>query len=101
VKRGCSDVSPRLLEKPNLTDKVLNGDETWFFQCSPGTKYQSLQWKSPEFLSEKKKQKCENHFDLHFYTKKIVCYEFISPKQLTRHPVFKFLNFYNSERPCL
>jgi hypothetical protein len=35
--------------------RVMNGDKTWFFQCSPETKYQSLQWKSPEFLIWKEK----------------------------------------------
>lgn len=53
------------------------------------------------FWSEKKSKNVKIILICIFFFPKIVCYKFISPKQLTRHHIFKFLNFYNSESPRL
>ena len=43
-------VSAELLEQveadPDLMERVITGDESWFFQYDPETKRQSLEWRS-------------------------------------------------------
>jgi len=48
------NIAQNCLEKvesdPTLLDRVMTGDESWFFQYDPKTKRQSQQWLSPGAL---------------------------------------------------
>lgn len=57
-KQHRMDVAEDCLEQvendPTLLDRVITGDESWFFQYDPETKRQSSQWLSPNAPRPKK-----------------------------------------------
>lgn len=57
-KQHRMDVAQDCLEQaendPTLMDRVITGDESWFFQYDPETKRQSSQWLSPNAPRPKK-----------------------------------------------
>jgi hypothetical protein len=55
-KQWLLHISSDLLRNAEMFDRVITGDETWCFQYDPGTKRQSMQWKT-EFTPAKKKKK--------------------------------------------
>jgi hypothetical protein len=47
-----------LLRNAQVFDRVIAGDETWFFQYDPETKRQGKQWKTQNSPWPKKKHAC-------------------------------------------
>ena len=51
-------VSAELLEQveadPDLVERVITGDESWFFQYDPETKRQSLEWRLKDHQGQRK-----------------------------------------------
>jgi hypothetical protein len=52
----CDDLLEQVEGDPELMDRYITGDESWFFQCDPETKCQSLEWRSEETPRQKKKK---------------------------------------------
>ena len=44
--RGWAFVLEQVEADPELMERVITGDESWFFQYDPETKRQSLEWRS-------------------------------------------------------
>jgi hypothetical protein len=42
----CPDLLEQVEGDPELMDRVITGEERWFFQYDPETKHQSLEWRS-------------------------------------------------------
>jgi len=42
--RVCAEVLEQVEDDPELMERVITGGESWFFQCDPETKRQSLEW---------------------------------------------------------
>ncbi|VVC30621.1 Transposase, type 1,Winged helix-turn-helix DNA-binding domain [Cinara cedri] len=68
---------------PTLLDRVITGDESWYFQYNPETKRQSQQWLSPGTARPKKarmsKSKVKTMMICFFDSKGIVHKEFVPP----------------------
>ncbi len=58
----CSDFLERLDEEPELMENVITCDETWIFQYSVETKWQSMHWKTPAFPGMKKAKMSKSKF---------------------------------------
>jgi len=43
---ACAELLEQVEADPELMERVITGDESWFFQCDPETKRQSLEWRS-------------------------------------------------------
>ena len=44
--RVCAELLEQVEADPLLMERVTTGDQSWFFQCDPETKRQSLEWHS-------------------------------------------------------
>jgi len=44
--RVCAELLEQVEDDPELMERVITGDESWFFQYDPKTKHQSLEWRS-------------------------------------------------------
>ena len=42
----CAELLAQVEADPELMERVITGDESWFFQYDPKTKRQSLEWRS-------------------------------------------------------
>jgi len=42
----CADLQEQVAADPELMDRVITGDKSWFFQYDPETKFKSLEWRS-------------------------------------------------------
>jgi len=42
----CAELLEQVEADPELMERVITGDESWFFQYDPETKRQSLEWRS-------------------------------------------------------
>jgi hypothetical protein len=42
----CAELLEQVEADPELMERVITGDESWFFQYNPETKRQSLEWSS-------------------------------------------------------
>jgi len=40
----CAELLEQLEADPELMERVITGEESWFFQYDPGTKRQSFEW---------------------------------------------------------
>ena len=40
----CAELLEQVEDDPELMERVITGGESWFFQCDPETKRQSLEW---------------------------------------------------------
>jgi hypothetical protein len=58
----CSDLSHQLTEGNNFLDRVIIGDESWYFQYDPETKRQSMQWKTS--ASPRPKKACMSQVEV-------------------------------------
>jgi len=60
----CADLLEQVEADPKLMERVITGDESWFFQYDPETERQSLEWRSKgsprpkEARMSKSKVKC-------------------------------------------
>jgi len=60
----CAELLEQVEANPELMERVITGDESWFFQYDPETKRQSLEWRSrgsprpKKALMSKSKLKC-------------------------------------------
>jgi predicted DNA-binding protein YlxM (UPF0122 family) len=43
----CADILQNIENDPNILEKVITFDESWFFQYDPESKRQSMHWKKP------------------------------------------------------
>jgi hypothetical protein len=50
----CQNVLEKIEEDPDFLNSVVACDETWLFQYDPGTKRQSVQWKTTHSPRPKK-----------------------------------------------
>ena len=50
----CADLLEQVEADPELMDQVITGDESWFFQCDPETKCQSLECRSEGYQGQRK-----------------------------------------------
>lgn len=77
---------------PTLLDRVITGDESWFFQYDPETKRQSQQWLSPGSARPKKarmsKSKIKTMMICFFDSKGVVHKEFVPPGQTVNHQFY-------------
>jgi len=51
---ACAELPEQVEADPELIERVITGDESWFFQYDPETKRQSLEWRSNGSLRLKK-----------------------------------------------
>ena len=42
----CAEMLEQVEADPELMERVITGDESWFFQYDPETKNQNLEWRS-------------------------------------------------------
>jgi len=50
----CADLLEQVAAGSELMDRVISGDESWFFQYDPETKFKSLEWHSKGLPRPKK-----------------------------------------------
>ena len=50
----CAELLEQVEADLELMERVITGDESWFFQCDPETKRQSLEWRSKGSARPKK-----------------------------------------------
>ncbi len=81
----AQDCPKQVESDPTLLDRVITGDESWFSQYNPETKWQSQQWLSPGSARPKKakmsKSKVKTKIIVFFDSKGIVHKEFVPPGQ--------------------
>ncbi|KAL4126948.1 hypothetical protein QTP88_011146 [Uroleucon formosanum] len=81
---------------PTLLDRVITGDEGWYFQYDPETKRQSQQWLSPGAARPKKARMSKSKVKtmmICFFDKGIVHKEFVPPGQtVNQHFYLKVLD---------
>jgi len=53
-KNVCTDTLNAIENDPNLLERIITCDESWFFTYDPETKRQSMHWKSPSSSRQKK-----------------------------------------------
>jgi len=58
----CADILQNTENDPDFLENVITCDESWFFQCDPESKYQSMHWKSPSSPRQKKTQQSKSKF---------------------------------------
>jgi len=58
----CSDIFQNSENDPNILENVITCDESWFFQCDPESKCQSMHWKSPSSPRQKKARHSKSKF---------------------------------------
>jgi hypothetical protein len=64
----CTELK-QATDDPNFISIIITSNETWVYDYDPETKQQSLQWKSPNSLQQKKRVKfavLSAVFNLHF-----------------------------------
>ncbi|GFV99942.1 mariner Mos1 transposase [Trichonephila clavipes] len=61
-KSFCTDILAAIKNDPNLLEKVIICDESWFFTYDPETKRQSMQWKTPTSPRAKKARMSKSKF---------------------------------------
>ena len=78
-------ISSDLSRNEEMFDRVITGDETWFFQYDPETKRQNMRWKTQNSPRTKKARVSRSHVKIVlvcvFGHKEIVHYEFIAQGQ--------------------
>lgn len=57
-----TDILNNLATDPDLLDRVITCDESWFFTYDPETKRQSMHWKSPSSPRQKKARMSKSKF---------------------------------------
>lgn len=58
----CSDILKNIRKDPELLERVITCDESWFFTYDPETKRQSMHWKSPNSPRKKKARMSKSKF---------------------------------------
>ena len=58
----CSDILENIKRDPTFLQNVITCDESWFFTYDPETKRQSMHWKSPDSLRQKKARMSKSKF---------------------------------------
>lgn len=58
----CSDILKNIKKDPDLLERVITCDESWFFIYDPETKRQSMHWKSPNSPRMKKARMSKSKF---------------------------------------
>ncbi|GFX69366.1 mariner Mos1 transposase [Trichonephila clavipes] len=61
-KNVCTDILDVIKNDPNLLEKVITCDESWFFTYDPETKRQSMHWKTPTSPRAKKARMSKSKF---------------------------------------
>ncbi|GFV97154.1 protein GVQW3 [Trichonephila clavipes] len=61
-KKVCTDILDAIKNYPNLLEKVITCDESWFFTYDPETKRQSMHWKTPTSPRAKKARMSKSKF---------------------------------------
>ncbi|GFT47338.1 mariner Mos1 transposase [Trichonephila clavipes] len=61
-KNVCTDILDAIKNDPNLLEKVITCDESWFFTYDPETKRQSMHWKTPTSPRAKKARMSKSKF---------------------------------------
>jgi hypothetical protein len=58
-QKAClNEVSAEMLERletePDVLNRIITADESWFFECDPETRRLSEEWHTPQSLRQKK-----------------------------------------------
>lgn len=61
-KNVCTDTLNAIENDPNLLERIITCDESWFFMYDPETKRQSMHWKSPSSPRAKKARMSKSKF---------------------------------------
>jgi len=81
-----------LLRNAEMSDRVITGDETWYFQYDPETKRQSMQWKTQNSPRAKKsrlsRSQVKTKLVCFFDHKGIVHYEFTAQGQTVNYQCY-------------
>jgi histone-lysine N-methyltransferase SETMAR len=58
----CADILQNIENDPNFLVNVITCEESWLFQYDPGSKRQSMHWKSPSSPRQKKARHSKSKF---------------------------------------
>nr|CAH7741398.1 unnamed protein product [Callosobruchus chinensis] len=90
IAQGCPE---QVESNPTLLDRVITGDESWFFQYDPETKRQRQQWLSPGAPRPKKarmsKSKVKTMLICFFDSKGVVHKKFVLPGQTVNQVFYR------------
>jgi hypothetical protein len=71
------------LKQPDFLNRIITGDESWFFEYDPETKRQSEEWQTPQSPGQKKarisKSKLNTMVIIFFNSRGVVYKEFVPP----------------------
>ena len=83
----------KIKDNPDIPRQIITGDETWVFQYNPGTKRQSMQWKTAESPRPKKasvsKLKIKVMLIVFFNQKGMVHHDFVPEGETVNHHFYQ------------
>ena len=89
----CADILQNIENDPYSLENVITYDESWFFQCDPESKRQSMQGKSPISPRQKKARQSKSKFkaiyDRYFDIRGIVHVDWVPEGQTVNHVYYK------------
>jgi hypothetical protein len=83
IESKCRQKCLNGLKQPDFLNRVIPGDESWFFEYDPETKRQSKEWHTPQSPRQKKarisKSKLNTMVVIFFDSRGVVHKEFVPP----------------------